>query len=98
MLLKIHEAYRKVVAVCDAELLGKKYTEGNRQLDINKDFYGGKKIDEAKLIAALKELNEDDATFNIVGQNSVNTAIKAGIINKDGIIKVKGIPFALSFL
>jgi hypothetical protein len=98
MLLKVHEAYRKVAAVCDAELLGKKYTEGNRQLDINSDFYGGKKMDEAKLINALKELNEDDATFNIVGKKSVNAAIKAGIIAKEGIIKVKGIPFALGLL
>lgn len=98
MLLKIHEAYRRIAAICDAELLGKKYTEGNRQLDINKDFYGGKKMDEAKLIAVLKELNEDDATFNIVGKKSIDAAIKAGIVTKEGIIKVKGIPFALGLL
>jgi hypothetical protein len=98
MLLKLHEAYRKVAAVCDAELLGKKYTEGKMQLDINKDFYGGKKMNEAELISALKELDGDDATFNIVGKKSVNAAIKAGIINKEGVIKVKGIPFALGLL
>ena len=98
MLLKLHEAYRRIVAVCDAELLGKKFTEGNLQLDITPEFYGGKKMNEAEIIKVLKEFDEDDSMFNIVGKKSVNAAIKAGIISKDGIIKVKNIPHALGLL
>jgi len=98
MLLKIHEAYRRVIAVCDAELLGKKFTEGKMQLDINPDFYGGKKLNEADMIKTMQEFNGNDSTFNIVGKKSVNAALKAGIIDKSGIIKVKGIPHALGLL
>jgi hypothetical protein len=98
MLIKIHEAYRKVVAICDAELLGKKFTEGNIQLDIDPAFYGGKKYDEKKAVELIQELKEDDSTFNIVGKKSVEAAVKSGIIDKKGIIRVKGIPHALSLM
>jgi hypothetical protein len=37
----------------------------------------------------------EDATFNIIGQKSINTAIKAGIISKQEVGKIQGIPFAL---
>jgi len=87
-----------VVAVCDAELLGKKFTEGKMQLDLNPEFYGGKKMSEAELIKTLQELNEEDSVFNIAGKKSVNAAIKAGIISKEGVIKVKNIPLALGLL
>jgi hypothetical protein len=98
MLVKIHEAYRKVVAVCDSEILGKKFVQGNMQLDLNPDFYGGKKFNEEQIASMLQELREDDATFNIVGKKSVNAALKAGIIDKEGISKIQGIPFTLSLI
>ena len=44
----------------------------------------------------MKSNAYDDATFNIVGKESVNAALKAGIIEKEGIIKIKGIPHAMS--
>lgn len=68
MLVKIHESYRKIVAVCDVELLGKRFEEGIRQLDINKDFYGGEKKNEKEVIEILKDNALDDATFNFVGK------------------------------
>jgi len=98
MLVKIHESYRKIVAVCDAELIGKKFIEGNIQLDLTSEFYGGKKMKETEVIEILKGLNEDDSTFNIVGKKSVAAAIKAGIIDKSGVMKIKGIPHALGLL
>jgi len=98
MLIKIHEAYRKLVAVCDSEILGKKFIQGNMQLDLNPEFYGGKKMTEEGIIGLFRELKEEDSTFNIVGKKSVNAALRAGIIDDDSISKIKGIPFAISLL
>jgi len=98
MLVKIHKSYRDVVAICDSELLGKTYEEGNRILEIRESFYNGKKISETELIRLVKDLSKEDATFNIAGKKSVKAALKAGIISKEGIKKVKGIPFALVLL
>ena len=98
MYLKIHESYRKVVALCDKEIIGKKFEEGKRQLDVRENFYKGEEIDEQRVLKRLKQLRLDDATFNLVGKKSVNAALKAGIITKGNIGKVQDIPFALSLL
>lgn len=98
MYLKIHESYRKVVALCDKELIGKKFEEGKMQLDVRENFYKGNEITQEKIIERLKQMKLDDSTFNIVGEKSVNAAISAGIITKGNIGKVNGIPFALLLL
>lgn len=98
MKLRIHESYRKIISLADADLIGKKFTEGNLQLDVKESFYDGESVDEAKAVRMLKIANSDDATFNIVGKKSVECAVKAGIIDKKGIIKIQGIPHALGLL
>ena len=45
-----------------------------------------------------KIANSDDATFNIVGKNSIKAALKAQIISENGIIKIQNIPHALGLL
>ena len=98
MLVKIHESYRKIVAVCDEELLGKKFVEGKLQLDVKESFYNGEKTNEEDLVLMLQEADKDDATFSFVGEKSVKAGIKAKVINKKGVIKVQGIPHALGLL
>lgn len=97
MLLKIHPSYRKVVAICDEDLIGKKFTEGIRQLDLRENFYKGDKIDSEKAVNKIRLLAIEDSTFNIVGKESVETAIKAGIMTEKNVGKVADIPFALVF-
>jgi hypothetical protein len=98
MLIKIHEAYRKIVAICDAELLGKRFEQGNRQLEVKKEFFGGEKKTENQAIEIIEMLVAEDAMFNLVGSKAINAGIKLGIISKEGIIKIQGIPHALSLL
>ncbi len=43
----------------------------------------------------MKNYNQEDATFNIIGEESTQAALKAGIITKKGIKKINNIPFAL---
>lgn len=97
MLLKIHPSYRKVVAICDENLIGKKFIEGIRQLDLRENFYKGDKIDSEKAVNKIRLLAIEDSTFNIVGKESVETAIKAGIMTEKNVGKVSDIPFALVF-
>ena len=98
--IKIHESYRKIVTMCDAPLIGKKFSEGNLQLDLKESFYGGKEFKEDKAVDFIKEIAMEDATFNIVGEESVRAAVKAGLIEdkKGCIIKIQGIPHALSLI
>jgi len=95
MFLNIIKSHRDIIVVCDKELLGKKFEEGKFQLDIKENFYKGKEADSESIIETMKKMSAEDATFNIVGEKSVNTALKAGIISKEEIRRIKGIPFAL---
>jgi len=95
MYVKIHKSYRYIVAICDSDLIGKQFEEGKFQLDIKENFFKGDEIDEKKAIELMQDYNKEDATFNIIGKKSIQAAIKAGIISKQGINKINNVPFAL---
>ncbi|MBU4308265.1 MAG: DUF424 family protein [Nanoarchaeota archaeon] len=95
MFIKIHKTYRDVVAICDSELIGKKFEQDKFQLDIKESFYKGEEITPEKATELMQKLSEEDSTFNIVGESSVSTALKAGIISETSIKKIQNIPFAM---
>ena len=95
MFIKIHRAYRSTVSLCDADLIGKKFEDEKKQLDLRENFYKDKKITEEEAIKIIKNQSKEDSTFNIVGEKSINTALKSGIINKSCIDYIKNIPFTL---
>lgn len=95
MWIKLHKSSRTVVAVCDEDIIGKKFLEGIKQLDIRESFYKGEKIDKTTLINLMKVEFKEGSTFNIVGKDSISAALEAGIIEKDSWAKLKNIPFIL---
>ncbi|MBR9702015.1 DUF424 family protein [Candidatus Pacearchaeota archaeon] len=98
ILIKIIQSYREIVAICDSELLNKKFYEGKFQLDVKESFFGGEETSEEEVIKIMQNFSREDATFTIIGEKSVNCAIKAGIIPEDGFKKIDGVPFALVLL
>lgn len=98
MLVKIHKSYRNVVAICDSNLLGKKFEQGNLQLDLTTEFFKGEKMTEKQVLEIIEDAVREDASFNIVGEKSVACALKTSIISKKGIKKIQGIPIALTLL
>ena len=98
MIINIIKGYRYIVAICDSDLIGKKFEQGKFQLDLTSSFFKGENISEKDLIKKMQKMVKEDATFNIVGEKSINTAIKAGIISEKGIKKIDRIPFALILL
>ena len=95
MFIKVHKSYRDVVAICDKELIGKIFNEDQAQLDVKESFYKGEEVDKEKAKEIMIFHAREDATFNIVGERSVATALELGIISKKGIKKIRNIPFAL---
>lgn len=84
--------------MCDSDLINKKFEEGIRQLDLRENFYKEEEISEPAAVQKIKAFALEDATFNIVGKESVNAAIKAGLIKKENVDKIDGIPFILTLL
>lgn len=98
MLVKIHNSYRSIVAICDSALLGKSFEEGNRQITLNEHFFGGEEKAEKEVLETIESCAAEDYTFNIVGEQSTNLALKAGIIKPEGITRIQGVPIALVLL
>jgi uncharacterized protein len=98
MFINIIKSYRNIVAICDAELIGKKFEEEKFQLDVKESFFKGELTQEKKALEIIKDMRLEDATFNIVGKRSVSLAIKSGIIKEEEVGKIAGIPYALRLL
>lgn len=95
MQIKIHEAYRKVVALCDTDLIGKTFSERKKQIEIKPNFFQGEEKNKEEVLEILKDMEKEDATFNIVGKESVECALEAKVISEQGIIIIDKIPVAL---
>lgn len=95
MYIKIHYTGRRfnnrfVIAVCDEDLLKKTIDDGKISITVSEHFYKGEKRNELEVIEILK----DATNVNLIGENAVNAGLKAGIISKENIIRIKGIPHA----
>jgi len=95
MFVNVIKSYRDVVAVCDKELLGKKFEEGKFQLDVKESFFKGRESSKEEVSDIMKDMKLEDSTFNIIGKKSIQTALETGIITEEGIKRIDNIPFAL---
>ena len=98
MYLKKIPAYRDIIAISDSELLGKKFVEGKKQLDIKETFYKGELLSEKEVEEVMLFGIKEDATFNIVGERAINLAIKIGLITKESVGVIDKIPYSLILL
>jgi len=83
--LKIYRVRGEIlVAVCDSELVGKTFKEGDLKIEVKESFYGDKDVGEEEVKRALRM-----ATIaNITGRRAVELAIKLGIIDKENVLKI----------
>ncbi len=92
MIVKKHVNEGKLIlAICDSNILGKKFSENNIQLDLTSSFYKGEEINDEK----LKELCKMAFSINAVGKKSVSFLKKQRLVSKT--TKVNGIPHAQVF-
>ncbi|MBW3004713.1 DUF424 family protein [Candidatus Woesearchaeota archaeon] len=95
MIVKVHKKdERTVVAVCDSDLLGKKFEQGELQLDLTSDFYKGTEMDEKE----AGDLVRNADIVNLVGKNSVKLGMQEGVIEEDHILEIDGIPHAQAII
>ena len=94
MFCRVHEkpyadgTVRRVVAVCDAELLGKKFSSGERVLDLKtyRSFYEGARASEERVFELLKGCTN----ANLVGKKSVACGVK--VYGRASPAKIGGVP------
>ena len=96
MIVKEHKSIdgRVVIAVCDENLVGKRFEEGRFQLDLGANFYRGEKKTKEEVLKIFEKAD----IVNIVGKDSIKLALEADIVSKNRIIKIKNIPHAQALL
>jgi hypothetical protein len=79
-----------LVAVCDAEILGKTLKGGRAPFEVSERFYRGTLADLDEAIEAMRK-----ATIcNIVGKRIVDAAIRSRIVHKEAVIYFGDVPHA----
>ncbi|ERG95645.1 MAG: hypothetical protein J07HQW2_02105 [Haloquadratum walsbyi J07HQW2] len=76
-----------LVAVCDSHCLGETYVDGDVSLDVTESFYGGSEAEEVDEKTAIKSLTRASVA-NIVGKHAVTTAVEAGIVDEDRVLRI----------
>lgn len=89
--MRIHRQGReRLVAVCDATLVGREFREGNMRLQIHEAFYG---TDGADALEVLREL-AGCTIANLVGVDVITLAIRHGFVHPDNVLDIDGVPHA----
>ncbi|MFH1107561.1 MAG: DUF424 family protein [Candidatus Micrarchaeota archaeon] len=99
MYAKVHErtimesgrpVVRRIVAACDADLLGRVFSEAGMILDLKKyrSFYEGDKVTAGELAVLL----EGAKNVNLVGRKTIAAASDCMKITPAGLKKIRGVP------
>jgi uncharacterized protein len=84
------QGVQRLVAACDAELVGTTHREGKFRLEVSPGFYDGLRVDEASLQSYLRS-----ATIaNLVGKRTVDVAVRLGLVEARNVLLVQGVPHA----
>ncbi|HDS45337.1 MAG TPA: DUF424 family protein [Methanomicrobia archaeon] len=79
-----------LVAVCDQDLVGRRFEDGKLRLTVSERFYKGVEATEEDLIRSLQQ-----ATIaNLVGRRAVQCALDHKFIEETSILVVDGVPHA----
>jgi hypothetical protein len=73
-----------LVSVCDADLLGETFENGDISLTVTEEFYGGDHRDVAGAQDALTRAS----VANLVGVRAVTLAVEVGVVDERNVLEV----------
>jgi hypothetical protein len=79
-----------LLAICDADLLGKTLREGKIIFRVKEDFYKGSKVSVDEAIIMI----ENSTIVNMVGKSVVKRAIEKGYVHPEAVLNIDGVPHA----
>ncbi len=79
-----------LLAICDADILGKTLKRGKIVFHIREDFYKGSLVS----IEEAMDLIRQATIVNMVGRRIVEKAVEKGLVHPDAVLEIEGIPHA----
>ncbi len=74
-----------LVSVCDAEIMGETFEDGDITLTVDENFYGGETADEETVVESLAHCS----VANIVGTRAVGLAVEHGFVEEENVLDVE---------
>jgi hypothetical protein len=79
-----------LLAICDAEILGRTLREGKIVFCVREDFYKGARVSIEEAVSLIKNCT----IVNMVGKNVVEKAIEQGYVHPEAVLNIQGVPHA----
>ena len=74
-----------LVAVCDDDVLGETFEEGEISLTVTEEFYGGDEADPEAVAESLARAS----VANLVGTEAVELAVREGFVDEANVLDVE---------
>lgn len=75
-----------LVTVCDRDVLGETFEDGQVSLTVTEDFYGGDRVETETVVESLARAS----VANIVGHDAVDLAVEEGFVDEAHVLDVDG--------
>ena len=79
-----------LIAVCDSEILGCEFREGDLHIEVRSDFYG----EERASLSEVEEALRGATMANFVGCKAVRHAILLGYVDEENVLSIDGVLYA----
>ena len=79
-----------LLAMCDADILGKTLHEGKIVFCVKENFYKGSRVNVEEAVSLI----ESSTIVNMVGKNVVRKAIEKGYVHPEAVLNIQGVPHA----
>ncbi|MDE1765733.1 MAG: DUF424 domain-containing protein [Thaumarchaeota archaeon] len=83
----------KMLNICDAELVGRTLVEADLTINVTKNYFEERVVDEKE----AEQLLRNSSIINMVGEKTIALSVKTGVGSAKGVKKIDGIPFLLVF-
>lgn len=74
-----------LVSVCDADVLGEEFENGDVSLTVDPDFYDGERVEEESIVESLARCS----VANIVGTRAVDIAVEHGFVDEENVLDIE---------
>jgi hypothetical protein len=72
-----------LVSVCDADVLGETFENGEVSLTVDREFYEGEEATAEEVVASLSRA----AVANLVGDTAVGVAVEHGFVDAENVLE-----------
>jgi len=76
----------RLVSVCEPDLIGETFENGELSLTVNADFYDGESVGEEAVVESLARCS----VANIVGTDAVELAVEHGFVDEENVLDIGG--------